>query len=195
LTAYPKDFIISLRLESKEELAFFHPLLTISSNIEHLDLSNSNLQSCLKEFDLNLMEILRASSKTLKSLNLSGNCLDSDFLKKFTLPQRLSLVNFENLNRINLSYNHNLCLSNELMCNIKKFESLSELILSKCQHKDHSKTYFNGFSICSCDTNLTKKLHCQNSGWISKLTIKDLILNETKNALNSSEGILILVDL
>jgi hypothetical protein len=189
LTAYPNDLITSLRLKRKEELQLFLPLIQSSSSIKHLDLSYSNLKVNLNEFDLNLVEILRESSQTLESLNLSGNDLDGDFLKKFTLPQRLNVVNFERLKCINLSFNPNLYFSDELTSTLKKFESLKEIILSKTQLKDKTKKSLDVFCICSCDTNVVDKLHCQNLGWIEKLSIDDLIFDGTKNLLNSSAGI------
>ena len=189
LTAYPNDLITSLRLKNKEELQLFLPLIQASSSIKHLDLSYSNLKVNLNEFDLNLVETLRASSQTLESINFSGNDLDGDFLKKFTLPQRLNVVNFKRLKSINLSFNPNLNFSNELTSTLKKFESLKEIILSKTQLKDQTKKSFNDFCICSCDTNVIDKVHCQNLGWIEKLSVDDLIVDGPKNLLNSSEGI------
>ena len=191
MNAYSNVFVNTLRLRNKEELRYFHPILNVSSNIRHLDLSNTNLNQLLTELGLNLSELLRTSSKELESLNISHNNLDENFVKKFSLPQRLDLINFECLKCLNLSFNPNIRVSSDFFGYFKKFGALNEIILSKTQLVDTNKRHFNAFCACFCNGKdiALNNLHCQNTGWVSRLNMQTLISNKNEKSTSSAQGI------
>jgi hypothetical protein len=191
--SYPESLIEKLSLANKK-LAL-NSLKTVLSlcNIQSLNLSGCSLMS----LETNLADILKASQSTLKDLNLSSNELDENFLKKFTLPQRLGYVNFEKLENLDLQDNPDL----ESFSNIKylsKYGSLNRVVLSRrgAPLKSAKKEDLNGFRICSCPSEKTSRMHqLANSGWISRVNIEDLVSVEESSKhsqMSSVEGLILL---
>ena len=189
--AYPHEFIHRLNLRSKDEFLFLSPIIKKCLNITHLDLSSSDLNDILNDSDSNLVDMLKASASQLESLNVSNNNLGDNFVKKFTLPQRLLLVNFAKLTRLNLSHNPDVRLHVEMVNNLKKFPLLNEIIMDKNQLSDLNHQDFYGLNACVCDTDLVNRLQFENSGWISKIKIQSLISNKISTCLDTTEGFLL----
>ena len=130
--AYPDCLFECLNLANQTEtvLNTLKPLINICQ-IKCLDLSGTNLNRYLIENDVNLMDLLKSSSGSLEELSLSNNDLDDGFIKKFTLPQRIDLVDFNKLKRLNLSMNKRLRLEDNLFKYMVKFGGLNEIIVSR----------------------------------------------------------------
>jgi hypothetical protein len=191
--AYPDMLIESINLSNIEKFAFLNFQSILSQClIQNLDLSNVKLNEILQNNEKTLCDLLKSSSTTLAYLNLSNNDLDEDFIKKFTLPQRLNYVKFEKLNTIDLSSNVRIQFSQNLIKKyFNKFDSLNEIIIT---HSLNDSKYFNNkddiYQICNCNHEQTAGL--LTTGWISKLSLEKFYLKSNDDEIKSStEGYLL----
>ena len=161
--AYPDLIGSSFNLNSNPILFSYLSNIMKFCFIKCLDLSSCNLMIIKNE--KNLLEILGNSMDTLEALNLSNNCLDEEFIKMFTLSQRLNLANFSRLMSLNLTRNFKLqpeCL--KYFCNLKK---LNEIFLSVDKYKEFESSVDDSFRICSCDCSSQEGFFdIKNDGWL-----------------------------
>lgn len=188
--AYPEYLIKSINLSAKPSI--FTSLVPIIEKcfIKQLDISNCNLNMLLTENNLNLSEILKNSAEFLEYLNLSSNQLNETFIQKFTLPQRVHLIDFQKLNEINLSKNLELNSGTIFQRYFLKFKNLSKISIS-CSKASKSDANFK-FKVCSCSA---LELITLNSGWISNIALDklDSKLDKVKDKnelINSSQGLI-----
>ena len=185
--AYPDMLIESINLSNINKFEFLNFQSILSQClIKNLDISNVKLNEIFQNDELTLCDLLKSSSTSLIYLNLSNNDLDEDFLKKFTLPQRLNYVNFEKLTTIDLSSNNRIQFSQNLIKKyFNKFDSLNEIIIT---HSLNDTKNFNNkddvFRICNCIHQ--QPIGLSNTGWISKLPIDKLYLKSNDDEIKSS---------
>jgi hypothetical protein len=185
--AYPDMLIESISLSNINKFAFLNFQSILSQCLIHsLDLSNVKLNEILQNNEIALSDLLKSSSTSLFYINLSSNDLDEDFLKKFTLPQRLNYVNFEKLATIDLSSNFRIPFSQNLINKyFNKFDSLNKIIITYSLNDSmnlNSKDYM--YRLCNCVNEEATSL--SNTGWISKLSIEKLYLKSNDDEIKSS---------
>jgi hypothetical protein len=188
--SYPEYMIEKLNLANKKLV--FKSLQNVLSfcHIQSLNLSNCGLMT----LEANLADLLKVSQMTLKHLSLSSNGLDENFVKMFTLPQRLGYVDYRKLEYLDLTNNSGLTKPSDL--NLKyfgKYESLAQIIVSWNQSSSHKKTVKDNdpFKICSCKPH-NSSCEVENAGWVTRLSMEDLVsVAELSNErhLSSVEGL------
>ncbi len=194
-TAYPDSLIESMNLSFKSNQFLFQlkPIISVCF-IKRLDLTACNLnQLCNGENEserIDLIEILKESACSLEYLNLSSNKLDENFVKKFTLTQRLGCLNFIRLFCVDLSKNYKLKSIDLNKYFNKKYESLNEIYISRLKTDEkevNAKNAHESFRLCECKQ-LDKNQSIKNSGWISSLPLEKLTSFKIKDHFNPSQG-------
>jgi hypothetical protein len=184
---YPDYLIESLDLARQKLIFNSVKNFLFYCNVYSLNLSKCNLMS-LQE---NLADILKASQSTLNYLNLSGNDLDENFLKKFTLPQRLGYVDFAKLELVDLTDNPELRPNDGIMKYLSKYQSLNEVRLSSKPTAKLAGSVLYEFKLCVCPSSENNSARSKNSGWIVKINLEDLVSveeNSKNNQMSSVEG-------
>lgn len=193
-TAYPDSLIESMNLSFKSNQFLFQlkPIISVCF-IKRLDLTACNLnQLCNGENEserIDLIEILKESACSLEYLNLSSNKLDENFVKKFTLTQRLGCLNFIRLFCVDLSKNYKLKSIDLNKYFNKKYESLNEIYISRLKTDEkevNAKNAHESFRLCECKQ-LDKNQSIKNSGWISSLPLEKLTSFKIKDHFNPSQ--------
>jgi hypothetical protein len=178
---YPDLLIESINLANKK-LVLPNILVTISyCQIRRLDLSGCNLMSSFSNSS-NLVDHLKSSSVYLEYLNLSDNNLDENFIKKFTLPQRLGYVNFDNLSTLDLRNNKSIKVSNSILKYFTKYERLNQIFCDAEKDLQLVKSTTFNYKNCSCDSFNLINLKVDNKGWINRVCLDDLVTLEQEKA-------------
>ena len=158
--AYPDSMANSLNLSSNPILFSYLSNVLKLCFLKRLDLSNCDLVTTC----LNLNEILQSSLSVLEDLSLSNNNLDEDFIKKFTISQRLNITDFSQLASLDLTKNYKLqttCL--KYFCNYK---NLNRILLSVDRLKEFESSIEDQFRVCFCKYN---EYEIKTIGWLEEV--------------------------